>query len=75
MSRWMNEKNNPSLENARKIADRFGNEVYDILDIPQDERPVRADLREAIRQVPPENQDELLELIEEFLRDHGWQRV
>ena len=75
MSRWMNEKNKPSLENAIKIADRFGNEVYDILDIPQDERPVRADLREAIRQVPPENQDELLELIEEFLRDHGWQRV
>ena len=71
----MNEKNNPSLENAIKIADRFGNEVYDVLDIPQDERPVRADLREAIRQVPPENQDELLELIEEFLRDHGWQRV
>jgi len=46
-------KNNPSLENAIKIADKFGTEVYDILDIPQDERPVRADLREAIRQVPP----------------------
>ena len=71
-SSWMNSGIPPTGDNIRKVADKLGYEIYDILDIPQDERPVRADLREAIRQIPPGNQDDLLELIEEFLRDHGW---
>ena len=74
LSHWLSGSNPPAGDNVRMIADKLGLEIYDILDIPQDERPVRADLREAIRQVPPEKQDDLLELIEEYLRDNGWQR-
>lgn len=75
LSQWIAGSYPPSGENVVKIADRLGYEIYDILEIPQDERPIRKDLREAIRQVPPENQDELLDLIDQFLIDHGYKRL
>ena len=74
LTRWMNGDYNPNKENANKIAFRLGYEVYDVLEIPEDDRPIRYDLRRAIQSVPPENQDELLQLIDKYLRDHGWTR-
>ena len=75
MSGWMNGDYAPAKANIDKLANKLGYEIYDILDIPQDERPTRADIRAAIRQVPPENMDEILILIEEYLRVHGWDRI
>ena len=75
MSGWMNGDFAPAKANIDKLANKLGYEIYDILDIPPEERPTRADIRAAIRRVPPENMDEILNLIEEYLRVHGWDRI
>ena len=67
MSAWMNGDYAPAKANLDKLADKLGYEVYDILDIPQDERSVRSDIRRIIHQVPLEHLDDLKMLIEDFL--------
>ena len=74
MSGWMNGDYAPAKANIDKLANKLGYEIYDILNIPQDERPIRADIRAAIRKIPPEYLDEVLLLIEEYTKQHSWYR-
>lgn len=75
VSSWMNGNSKPSLKSINKLAFRLGYEVYDVLEIPEDERPVRYDIRKLIQKVPPENQEELRDLIERYLIGKGWERI
>ncbi|MCK4827929.1 helix-turn-helix transcriptional regulator, partial [bacterium] len=71
LSHWLSGSNPPTGDNAKKVADKLGYEIYDILDIPQDERPIPKDLRDLINSVPEDNQEELRDLIEIYLAEHG----
>jgi hypothetical protein len=75
LSGWMNGEFKPAQKNAEKIANKVGGEVYEVLEIPQAERPVPKNLRELINKIPPENQEELRDLIEAYILRQGWERI
>lgn len=74
MVKWMN-GGKPSTDNQVLIAEKLGVEVYEVLEIPQAERPVPKNLRELINKIPPENQEELRDLIEAYILRQGWERI
>ena len=69
MSHYLNGTRVPSRENADKIATVLGNEIYNLLDM------CPTDLREMINKIPPENQEELRDLIEAYILRQGWERI
>lgn len=71
LSHYMNGRNSPSGENVEKIAEKFGPEVYDVLGLARPLDPQLQELQRAYDAVPPEKREELLRVVEEYLRNIG----
>ena len=71
LSQWLAGNYPPSKENVEKIAAKLGPEIYDIMGMQRPD-PELEHLREQFEAVDPKDRQEVLKLIEETLREHGY---
>lgn len=66
LSNWMNETRTPQGDNVRKIADKLGLEVYDVLGLERPD-PILFYIQKHWDELPEEAQRALLEQAEEYV--------
>jgi transcriptional regulator with XRE-family HTH domain len=74
LSQWLSGSYVPGPDNLRKIADKFGYEVYDVLGMPRPD-PVVEEVTEITKELTQEEKDDLIRVIHQWLRDHGAKRI
>lgn len=67
LSTWMNETRRPQGENVRKIAEKLGLEVYDVLGLQRPD-PILFYIQKHWDELPEEDQRALLDQAEEYVR-------
>ena len=58
ISMWMNGKRSPSAANVEVLADTFGDEIYDVLNLPRPD-PLLTAITARWPKIPPEKQRKL----------------
>jgi len=77
LTRWMAGDNPPTGGNLKKLADKLGVEIYEVLGLPRPE-VTESELADRYN-VPPENKAEFIQdtrkFIEQWFLDHGWKLI
>ncbi len=60
LSLWLSGKNKPSLDSVRLLSEKFGNEIYEVLELPRP-NPLLQRLSEIWEKIPSEKQRQLVE--------------
>jgi len=65
VSMWMSGKRLPTEEGIKRLAELFGDEIYDVLGIPRP-NPFLQKLNRIWENIPPDKQQQLVEQAEQF---------
>lgn len=74
LSMWMNGTHKPGHENSKILIEIFGIETYDALELPRP-NPLLQAINARWERIPPDKQQKLLELSEQFEIKNDEQRL
>jgi transcriptional regulator with XRE-family HTH domain len=74
LSQWFSGSYVPGQENVEKIAAKLGPEVYDVLGLPRPD-PAVEEIVEITKELTPEEKEELVSVVHQWLREHGGRRI
>ena len=74
LSMWMSGKNKPSLKSIQKLAEKLGNEIYDVFEIPN-RNPYLQRIYNVFDELPIDRQKQLAEEAEQYTVNNGLQKV
>ena len=66
LSLWLSGKNKPSLDSVKRLSEKLGNEIYDVLQLPNRNQYLQR-IYDAFENIPPEKQQKLAEEAEEYV--------
>ena len=75
LSRYLNDGVMPGIDKIPFLAEKLGPEVYEFVNLDTPADPAIRELQAAYNVLPPEEKQEIMQIILDFAERHGYKKV